>query len=111
MVFQELKSKRGKGRRNNLTNEMKDGISKSPKVSSPTANHKAISGSFCENSNSRRKQNKGFSNSKQQPLKNQRWFSSNLRNNNNTSGGVVSESPPSTSVGFFFGSTPPDNHG
>ncbi|KAL7613543.1 hypothetical protein Lser_V15G05905 [Lactuca serriola] len=108
---QELKSKRGKGRRNNLTNEMKDGISKSPKVSSPTANHKAISGSFCENSNSRRKQNKGFSNSKQQPLKNQRWFSSNLRNNNNTSGGVVSESPPSTSVGFFFGSTPPDNHG
>ncbi|KAL4578529.1 hypothetical protein LXL04_014653 [Taraxacum kok-saghyz] len=49
---QELKSKQSKGRRNNSTNETKDGTSKP----------------------SRRKQNKGgFS----KPLKNQRWFSRN----------------------------------
>lgn len=109
---QELKSKRSKGRRNNSTNEIKDGISRSPRVTAAATsmgnNHKSlpeVSGS----PNSRRKQNKGFSNSKQQSLKNQRWFSSNLRNNNNNN--IVSESPPSSSVGFFFGSTPPDTHG
>lgn len=71
--------------------------SKSPRVSSSIPNQ--VAGS----PNSRRKQNKGFF--KQQSLKNQRLFSSNLKNN-----GSVSESPPSSSVGFFFGSTPPDNN-
>nr|XP_043632202.1 la-related protein 1A [Erigeron canadensis] len=98
---QELKSKRNKGRRNNSTNEMKDGTSRSPRVASSIANH--VAGS----PNSRRKHNKGLS--KQQPAKNQRWFASNLKNNGNDL--IVSESPPSSSVGFFFGSTPPDSHG
>ncbi|PWA99253.1 winged helix-turn-helix DNA-binding domain-containing protein [Artemisia annua] len=92
---QELKSKRNKGRRNNSTTEIKDVTSKSPRVSSSIPNQ--VAGS----PNSRRK--KGFF--KQQSLKNQRLFSSNLKNN-----GSVSESPPSSSVGFFFGSTPPDNN-
>ncbi|XP_024968643.1 la-related protein 1A isoform X1 [Cynara cardunculus var. scolymus] len=111
---QELKSKRTKGRRNNATNESKEGTSKSPRVAYVIANQKAISGNCCEvpgSTNSRRKQNKGFS--KQQSLKNQRLFSSNLKNNGSGQNypGIVSESPPSSSVGFFFGSTPPENHG
>ncbi|KAI3725258.1 hypothetical protein L1987_65039 [Smallanthus sonchifolius] len=107
---QELKSKRNKGRRNNSTNEIKGGTSKSPKVGN-TANQKAAGGGggsdVAGSPNSRRKQNKAYF--KQQSLKNQRWFSSNLKDNG--SDHIISESPPSTSVGFFFGSTPPDNHG
>lgn len=42
----------------------------------------------------------------------QRFFSSNFRNHGTgrNSHGVISESPPSNSVGFFFSSTPPENH-
>ncbi|KAI7730958.1 hypothetical protein M8C21_002545, partial [Ambrosia artemisiifolia] len=105
---QELKSKRNKGRRNNSTNEIKGGTSKSPKVGSYIANKAAAGGGDVAGSpNSRRKQNKGFF--KQHSLKNQRLFSGSLKNNG--SDHIISESPPSTSVGFFFGSTPPDNHG
>ncbi|KAJ9541668.1 hypothetical protein OSB04_028174 [Centaurea solstitialis] len=111
---QELKSKRTKGRRNNSTSESKDGTSKSPRVAYVIANQMTIAGNCCEvagTTNSRRKQNKGFS--KQHSLKNQRLFSSNLKNNGSVqiSPGIISESPPSSSVGFFFGSTPPENHG
>ncbi|KAI3725259.1 hypothetical protein L1987_65040 [Smallanthus sonchifolius] len=98
------------GRRNNSTNEIKGGTSKSPKVGN-TANQKAAGGGggndVAGSPNSRRKQNKAYF--KQQSLKNQRWFSSNLKDNG--SDHIISESPQSTSVGFFFGSTPPDNHG
>lgn len=105
---QELKSKRNRGRRNSSTKEMKDGTSKSPKVVSSVANQKATAGGCAEvaGSPTTRKQIKGFF---KQSLKNQRLFSSNIKNNG--SDHIVSESPPSTSVGFFFGSTPPDNHG
>lgn len=60
--------------------------------------------------NSRRKQ-KVFP--KQQSSIKQRFFSSNFRNHGTgrNSHGVISESPPSNSVGFFFASTPPENHG
>lgn len=60
---------------------------------------------------SRRKQTKGFS--KQHSSHKQRFFWSNYRNHGTSRNtlGVISESPPSNSVGFFFGSTPPDNLG
>lgn len=50
---------------------------------------------------------------KQQSSHEQRFFSSNFRNHGTgrNSLGVISESPPSNSVGFFFASTPPENHG
>lgn len=56
----------------------------------------------------RRRQNKG--NNKSHSSNKQRFFHSNFRNSNNGRNhqGIVSESPP---VGFFFGSTPPDNNG
>lgn len=59
--------------------------------------------------NFRRKQ-KGFH--KQQSSHKQRFFSSNFRNHGTgrNSLGIISESPPSNSVGFFFSSTPPENH-
>ncbi|XP_058743130.1 la-related protein 1A [Vicia villosa] len=59
--------------------------------------------------NSRRKQ-KNFH--KYQSSLTQRFFSSNFRNHGTgrNSHGVISESPPSNSVGFFFSSTPPENH-
>ncbi|KAD5960360.1 hypothetical protein R6Q59_013484 [Mikania micrantha] len=106
---QELKSKRSKGRRNNSANEVKGGTSKSPKVGSYVANQKAAGGGgdVAGSPNSRKKHNKSFS--RQQSLKNRRWFSSIPRNNGSEH--IISESPPSTSVGFFFGSTPPDSHG
>ncbi|KAK9063034.1 hypothetical protein SSX86_016904 [Deinandra increscens subsp. villosa] len=105
---QELKSKRSKGRRNNSINEVKGGTSKSPKVGSYIAIQKTAGGGDVAGSpNSRKKHNKGFL--KHTSLKNQRLFSSNLKNNGSEH--IVSESPPSNSVGFFFGSTPPDSHG
>ncbi|PON74068.1 Transcriptional repressor poly-beta-hydroxybutyrate-responsive [Parasponia andersonii] len=61
--------------------------------------------------NSRKKQNKSFQ--KHQSSHKQRFFSSNFRNHGTGrhSLGIISESPPSNSVGYFFGSTPPENHG
>lgn len=53
-----------------------------------------------ENSNSRRKQNRGSSKQYKQRL----FHGQNTR-------GMISESPPSDAVGFFFDSTPPDSHG
>lgn len=62
------------------------------------------------NANSRKKQNKSLH--KQQLSHKNRFFSSNFRNHGScrNSLGAISESPPSSSVGFFFGSTPPENH-
>ncbi|XP_042460960.1 la-related protein 1A-like [Zingiber officinale] len=53
---------------------------------------------------SRRRPNKGANKSH---VSHRRLFPSNFSNRH----GVVSESPPSNSVGFFFGSTPPENIG
>ncbi|KAL6527856.1 hypothetical protein OROMI_029667 [Orobanche minor] len=60
------------------------------------------------NSNSRRKQNK--TSSKQQYSHKQRLFCGNFKAHG-TGRNFLSESPPTDAVGFFFGSTPPDNHG
>ncbi|XP_038706584.1 la-related protein 1A-like isoform X2 [Tripterygium wilfordii] len=117
---QELKSKRSnRSRKNNFTHENRDGNSRSFSIAaSDTSNFKAsanaVGSSGCDESgsaNTRRKHNKGFN--KQQSSHKQRFFSSNFRNHGAgcNSLGVISESPPSNSIGFFFGSTPPENHG
>ena len=61
------------------------------------------------NASPRKKQTKTFP--RQHSSLKQRFFSSNFRNHgtSRTSLGIVAESPPSNSVGFFFGSTPPEN--
>lgn len=114
---QELKTKRSNRKKNNFNVENKDGKSRSfctaPGLSSKPGENASGSGVCGEigNANSRRKQNKGFP--KQQSSHKLRFFTSNYRNHGTgrNSIGTMSESPPSDSVGFFFGSTPPDNHG
>lgn len=115
---QELKARRSSHRNNIPSNESRDENTKSSTtvsslIKSRASNHSSgNSGSEVQgNSNSRRKQNKGYS--KQHTSHKQRLFPSNLRNHGTgrNSLGAISESPPSDSVGFFFGSTPPDNHG
>ncbi|GMG98836.1 hypothetical protein Nepgr_000676 [Nepenthes gracilis] len=113
---QELNAKRSYRRKNNSGVESKDGNSRSP--SFPLANSKpgenSSLGYSCEesgNSGNRRKQNKGPA--KQQATHKQRFFSGNFRSHGTIRNtfGVITESPPSSSVGFFFSSTPPENHG
>lgn len=111
---QELKAQRSNCRRNTLSNETRHGKSRSyvSSAAGSIAVENSAGGSGCEvpgNANSRKKLNKGFS--KQQPIHKQRLFSSTFRNHGSgRTHGIISESPPSNSVGFFFGSTPPDNH-
>ncbi|XP_038720328.1 la-related protein 1A-like isoform X1 [Tripterygium wilfordii] len=118
---QELKSKRSnRSRKTNFSHENRDGNSRS--FSSTTlgtpnfkASDNAVGSSGHDESGSastrRKHNNKGFN--KQQSSHKQRFFSSNFRNHGagRNSLGVISESPPSNSIGFFFGSTPPENHG
>ncbi|CAK9165708.1 unnamed protein product [Ilex paraguariensis] len=115
---QELKAKRSNRRRNNSSYGSRDGESRSSGIASAVSNARtsdhSMGGSGCEgpgNSNSRKKQNKGFS--KQQSVQKQRLFFSNFKihGTGRNFHDMISESPPSNSVGFFFGSTPPDNHG
>ncbi|XP_061352302.1 la-related protein 1A isoform X2 [Gastrolobium bilobum] len=112
---QELKHRRSNRRKNNCDN--RDWNLKSPSHTSGVSNIKEgenINGSIVleesGSNNSRRKQ-KVFP--KQQSSLKQRFFSSNFRNHGTgrNSHGIISESPPSNSVGFFFASTPPENHG
>ncbi|KAG4382241.1 hypothetical protein JHK82_038760 [Glycine max] len=111
---QELKHRRSNRRKNN--SDSRDQNIKSPSRNSGASNIKAvenIGGNCVEESgsyNSRRKQ-KVFH--KQPSSLKQRFFSSNFRNHGTgrNSHGIISESPPSNSVGFFFASTPPENHG
>ncbi|KAF3455221.1 hypothetical protein FNV43_RR05669 [Rhamnella rubrinervis] len=115
---QELKTKRSNRKKNNSSYENRDGNSRYLSGVSGLSNIKPGENCTGNNSieesgsaNSRKKQNKGFQ--KQQSSHKQRFFSSNFRNHGtgrNTLG-VISESPPSSSVGFFFSSTPPENHG
>ncbi|KAG6792579.1 hypothetical protein POTOM_001731 [Populus tomentosa] len=97
---QELKTRRSNRRKNSSS------YSKAGENSTAICVHEE-SGS----SNHTRKQNKGFP--KQQSSHTQRFFSSNFRNHGTgrNNFGIISESPPSNSVGFFFSSTPPENHG
>ncbi|GLU11780.1 hypothetical protein SLE2022_285020 [Rubroshorea leprosula] len=114
---QELKSKQFSRRKNSLIHENKDGNSKSPRFASgvsllKTGEHASGNGGLEESgsANSRRKQNKGFF--KKQSFHKQRFFSSSFKNHGTShNSGIISESPPSNSVGYFFGSTPPDNYG
>jgi la-related protein 1 len=100
LYWQELKTKRSNRRKNSSS------YSKAGEISAASCVHEE-SGS----SNHTRKQNKGFP--KQQSSHTQRFFSSNFRNHGTgrNNFGIISESPPSNSVGFFFSSTPPENHG
>lgn len=93
----------------------KGGESKSSTHANATLNSKknantgGNNGSDESGNANRRRQNKGTN--KSHPSHRQRFFHSNFRNQGNSRNhhGVVSESPPSNSVGFFFGSTPPEN--
>lgn len=107
---QELEAKRSHRRKTNSNTESKDGSSRSPNIPAGVLN---IGSHGCEEvgtSRNRRKQNKGSA--KQHSSHNQRFFSNSYRNHGGgrNSFGVISESPPSNSVGFFFSSTPPENH-
>lgn len=109
---QELEKKQSNRRKNN---SLENGSGKcGPGVSNfKPGEYFAASSSPVESgiTNPRRKQNK--SSSKQHTSIKQRFFSSNFRNHGTARStiGVISESPPSNSFGYFFGSTPPENHG
>ncbi|KAL8152254.1 hypothetical protein V2J09_010014 [Rumex salicifolius] len=116
---QQLKAKKSYPKKLNSSAENKDMNSRSSNsftapITKPSENSSGKS-SFDESAHlgtgTRRKQIKG--NSKHQMNHKQRFFTGNSRNHGShrNSSEVVSESPPSNSIGFFFSSTPPDNHG
>ncbi|KAI9388141.1 hypothetical protein POPTR_009G018100v4 [Populus trichocarpa] len=114
---QELKTKRSNRRKNASTYENRDGYLRLTNSASLISKSKAGENSAAScgheesgSSNNTRKQNKV---PKQQSYHKQRFFSSNSRNHGTgrNNFGIISESPPSNSVGFFFSSTPPENHG
>ncbi|KAG8371040.1 hypothetical protein BUALT_Bualt13G0045600 [Buddleja alternifolia] len=113
---QELNSKASHRRHNKPIKKNRDESSgqsaNNASILNSRAPNNSTGGSSCElpgSSNSRRKQNKGSS--KQQSFK-QRLFPGNFRahGSGQNSHGLISESPPSDTIGFFFGSSPPDNH-
>ncbi|CAL9135023.1 unnamed protein product [Musa textilis] len=114
---QELHAKRSSNSRNKIGTVNKPGDFKASINATSLLHLKAninIGNSASEvsvHANSRRRQNKGIG--KTHALHKQRLFPSNFRNygNRRNRHGMVSESPPSNSVGFFFGSTPPENTG
>ncbi|XP_015873343.2 la-related protein 1A [Ziziphus jujuba] len=113
---QELRSKRSNRKKNNFSYENKDGNPRSSSNASGLSNMRTGENSAGNigheesiSANSRKKQNKNFQ--KQHSSHKQRFFSSNFRNDGTARNSGISESPPSNSVGFFFGSTPPENHG
>ncbi|KAG5517275.1 hypothetical protein RHGRI_037882 [Rhododendron griersonianum] len=95
----------GLNKSNSISNELASAINDGLYFYEQASDHS----SGCEgpeSTNTRRKQNKGFSKLQQ------RLFSGNFRNHGTcrNSLGLISESPPSSSVGYFFGSTPPESH-
>ncbi|KAM5584808.1 la-related protein 1A [Rosa sericea] len=115
---QELKTKRSNRKKNNSSYENREASSRVSNLAKGFSNLKRaeISGSNSGteesvSANSRKKHGKNFQN--HQSSHRQRFFSSNFRNygTGRNSLGIISESPPSNSVGFFFSSTPPENHG
>ncbi|CAH9115417.1 unnamed protein product [Cuscuta epithymum] len=114
---QELKARRSNPRSLNSNNDSIDECSKSSGATASmmksTGEHSFEGNGYegSDNSNSRRRQTKGFS--KQHSVYKQRLFTGNVKSHRTSwSGpGLISESPPCDSVGFFFGSTPPDSHG
>lgn len=115
---QELQGVRSTGPRNYSRTDAREGdfrcsnLGQSPQISKLSAN---IGGNNVTeaggHSNSRRRQNKGSN--KSHISHKQRLFPGNykLYGNGRDRPGIVSESPPSSSIGFFFGSTPPENSG
>ncbi|ONK67449.1 uncharacterized protein A4U43_C05F150 [Asparagus officinalis] len=108
--FEQLHTERSSRQRHNSATEIKRCSKHSThENSSPSHTLHVNLGGTAESShacNSRR-QNKG--NHRLHSSNKQRFFHSNSRNHNNSNyshHGIVSESPP---VGFFFGSTPPEN--
>ncbi|PNY11035.1 La-related protein 1-like, partial [Trifolium pratense] len=111
---QELKHNRRSNRRKNNSDNRERNLKSASHTSGASnikAGENAVVGSPEESGNniSRRKQK---AHHKQHSSLQQRFFSSNFRNHGTgrNSHGVISESPPSSSVGFFFSSTPPENH-
>ncbi|XP_020692947.1 la-related protein 1A isoform X1 [Dendrobium catenatum] len=114
---QELQGMQSTGLTNNSRPDIREGESRcsnmgqSSQISKPNANIAGNNGlEEGGHANSRRRQNKG---SKSHPSQKQRLFPGNykLYGNGRNRHGIVSESPPSSSIGFFFGSTPPENSG
>ncbi|CAL1366643.1 unnamed protein product [Linum trigynum] len=107
---QELRARRRNRKKNSSSYEARDGNLRSA-INSPGVSHsRTAAGSPGSNAHedSRsginiKKQNRNSS--KQHLSHKQRFFSGRK------AFGAVSESPPSNSVGFFFSSTPPENHG
>ncbi|XP_020102845.1 la-related protein 1A-like [Ananas comosus] len=115
---QELQAKRS-GNENISRAEVRDGGSRHSNFGSHTTDSKGsttVSGNNgykdTGHATSRRRHNKG-NNSQTHASQKQRLFPSNFRcyPNGRNRQGIVSESPPGTSIGFFFGSTPPENCG
>ncbi|XP_038900553.1 la-related protein 1A [Benincasa hispida] len=113
---QVLEKKRSNQKKSKCNSENREGTSRLSSSASGSARSKPSehSAGYCGldeigNASPRKKQTKTFP--KQQSSHKQRFFSSNFRNHGTSrnSLGIVAESPPSNSVGFFFGSTPPDN--
>ncbi|CAL9046197.1 unnamed protein product [Musa banksii] len=108
---QELCAQQSSNQRNRVRTEIKSGDSKATINATSSLDLKAnidIGNNASEElgeANSRKRQSKSHS------LRKQRLFPSNFRNygSGRNHHGIVSESPPSNSVGFFFGSTPPEN--
>ncbi|KAG9458487.1 hypothetical protein H6P81_002995 [Aristolochia fimbriata] len=107
---QELRSNQSISRRNHYGSDAKEVESKSA-IGSGSFHSKAA-GNNLEEGPSRRRQGKGSSNNKHSSHK-QRLFPSSFRGHSHGRNrhGIIAESPPSNSVGFFFGSTPPENQG
>lgn len=115
---QELQGMQSFGQRNNSRAEIREtdcrysNLGHSSQVSKANVN---ITGNNCleegGHANLRKRQNKG--NNKALLSHKQRLFpgSSKMYGNGRNRHGIVSESPPSSSIGFFFGSTPPENSG
>ncbi|KAJ4910874.1 La-related protein 1A [Raphanus sativus] len=106
---QELKKKRSGRRKNNSHLDSRDGKVKAGGGLNTKLGETSAANGGSEEHSIRRKQNKGAH--KHHIAHARRFFSGNMRNHGASISSHTSESPPSSSIGFFFGSTPPDNHG
>ncbi|XP_020582978.1 la-related protein 1A [Phalaenopsis equestris] len=115
---QELQGTRSAGPSNNLSTDIIEGDSRcsnqgqTSQISKLNAKNCGYNGlEDGGHLNSRRRQNKGGN--KSHLSHKQRLFPGNykLYGNGRNRHYIVSESPPSSSIGFFFGSTPPENSG
>ncbi|KAH0896113.1 hypothetical protein HID58_045681 [Brassica napus] len=106
---QELKKNRSGRRKNNSHLDNRDGKVKAGGGLNTKLGENSAANDGGEEHSIRRKQSKGAH--KHHIAHARRFFSGNMRNHGASLSSHTSESPPSSSIGFFFGSTPPDNHG